>query len=138
MASVGQVLDEHAIHQLIDHARVARENAGEIRAGGAEANVQFERRPIEAEQFPESRFAAERIADAAEIHERGIGLGRLGDGRQQARRDRGQEMAAAARGEEANLFGRQRHQVFVGGRDVFERVAAEHLLGFARAAGRDR
>ena len=37
-------------------------------------------------------------------------------------------MAAAARREEANLLVRQRHQVLVGGRDVCERVAAEHFL----------
>ena len=71
------MLDEQAVHQLVDHAGVAGEDAGEVGAGGAQPHVQFERRAVEAEQFPEGRFAAERIADAAEVDERGIGLGRL-------------------------------------------------------------
>ena len=98
----------------------------------------FERRPIEAEQLPQRRLAAERIAHAAEVHERRIGLGRLGDRGQQPRRDRRQEVAAAARREEANLLGRQRHQVLVRGRNVVERIAAEHFAESAPAAGRDR
>ena len=126
------MLDEQAVHQLVDHARVAGQDARQIRAGGAERHVQIERRPIAAEELPERRLAAERIAHAAEIHERRIGLGRGGDGRQQPRGDRGQKMPAAARREKANLLGRQGHQVLVGRVDVFERIAAEHLLDSLR------
>ena len=39
-----QLLDEQAVHQLVDHAGVAGEDAGEVRAGGAQPHVQFERR----------------------------------------------------------------------------------------------
>ncbi len=67
----------------------------------------FERRVVEAEQLPQRRLAAERIAHAAEVHQRRIGLGRLGDRRQQPRRDRRQKVPAAARRKEANLLGRQ-------------------------------
>ena len=35
-----QVLDEQAVHQLVDHARVAGQDARQIRAGGAEPDVQ--------------------------------------------------------------------------------------------------
>ena len=63
IASVGSLLDQQAVHQLVDHARVAGEDAGQIRAGGAQLHVQVERRRIEAEQLPQHRLAAERIAD---------------------------------------------------------------------------
>src|SRR5256885_954 len=46
--------------------------------------------------------AAERIAHFFEVHQRRIGVGRGGDGPQQRRSDRSQEMPAPPRGEKAN------------------------------------
>src|SRR3954469_19197414 len=52
----GQVLDEQAVHKLVDHARIAGENAGEVRACSAEPYVQLQRRPVEAKQLPQRGF----------------------------------------------------------------------------------
>ena len=73
---VGQLLHEQAVHQLVDHAGVAGEDAGQVRARRTQLHVQLERRPVEAEQLPQRRLAAERIAHAAQVHQRRIGIGR--------------------------------------------------------------
>ena len=86
-----------------------------------------QRRRIEAEQLPQHALAAQRIADLAQVHQRHVGVGRGGDGLQQPRRDRGQEVPAAARREKADLLVRQRHQVLIGLRNVAKRIAAQHL-----------
>ena len=56
------------------------------------------------------------------------GSGVLAIAAKQPRGDRGQKMSAAARGEEADFFRRQRHEVLIGGRHILEWIAAQHLL----------
>src|SRR4029079_18786309 len=81
----GQTLNQEAIHQLIDHARVAGKNVSQIRASGTQPYVKFERGRIKAEQLPQRRLAAKRIANAAEINKRRIRLGRAGNRCEQPR-----------------------------------------------------
>ena len=83
---------------------------------------------MEAEELPEHALAAERVAHGHEIHERGIGVGRLTDRRQQPWRDGGQKVTAPPRGEKPNLFLAKGHQRPVRGRHVPEAVPREHLL----------
>ena len=97
-------------------------------------DVQIERRRVDAEQLPQRRLAAERIAHAAEVDERRVRLGRGGDGGEQPRGDRRQEVPAAARREEANLLGRQRHQVLIRGR-ARRRTDSGRALAAIRSGG---
>jgi len=95
---VGRQLIEHErIHQLVDHARIRRENIGEVRARPAHSHVQIERRGVETEQLPQHTFAADRIAHAGEVDERGVGIRSGGNCLKQTRRNRCQKMPAAAR-----------------------------------------
>ena len=47
-----QSLDDEAVEQLVDHAGIAHEDAGEERARSAELDGEIERRGIETEQLP--------------------------------------------------------------------------------------
>ena len=123
-----ELIQHQAVHQPVDHAGVAGEDTAQIRAGGAEPDVEFQRGGVEAEQLPEHAFAAQRGANLVEVHQRGVGVGRGGDRLQQLRRDRCQEVPTSPRGEKADLLLGQGHQVVVGLLEVAERILAEHLL----------
>ena len=124
----GQLVQHQRIHQFVDHARIARENARQIRARGTQPDIQPQRGRVEAEQFPQHPFAAQRVTHLAQVDQRGIGIRRLGDGLEQVGGDGGQEMAAAPRGEERHAFGRQRHQVVVGARHIAKTIPLQALL----------
>ena len=70
-----QLVQHQAVHQLVDHARVADQNARQIFAGRAHLDVQTQRGRVEAEQLPQHPLAAERIADFSQVDERESGSG---------------------------------------------------------------
>ena len=51
-------LDDQAVHQLVDHAGIAGEDAGEIGTGGAERYIQIQRRRVGAMGCPSSSSCA--------------------------------------------------------------------------------
>ena len=120
-------LHEQAVEQLVDHPGIAHEQAGEERARRAELHGEVERGRVEAEEFPEHPLAAERIAHGGEIHERGVGVGRPADRRQQPRCDRREEVAAAAGREEPRLFLAERRERAMGLRDVAKAMPRKHV-----------
>ncbi len=75
----GQLVQHQAVHQAVDHARVAGEDARQVGAVGAEFDVQPQAGRIEAEQLPEHALAAQRVAHLVEVHQRRVGIGRGGD-----------------------------------------------------------
>ena len=123
----GQLVQHEAVHQAVDHARVARQDAGEVRAVRAELDVEPQAGRIEAEQFPEHALAAERVAHLVEVHQRRVGIGRRGDRLQQPRGDGGQKMPASPRREEADFLLAQGHEVPMRLADVAERILVQHL-----------
>ncbi len=122
----GKLVEHQAVHQLVDHARVADQDARQVRAGGAQLDVHVQRRGIEAEQFPQHAFAAERFADLAKIDQRLIGIGRVGDRLQQARGDAGEKVPAAPRGKKSDVLFGQRHQIRIGAGNIVEAIVAQH------------
>ena len=111
---------------------------GQVRAVGAELDVQPQAGRVEAEQLPEHALAAERIAHLVQVDQRRVGVGRGGDGRQQSRGDGRQEVPAAPRREEADLLLGQRHQVAIGLLHVAEADTCPAPRRSALRAGRDR
>ena len=83
---------------------------------------------MKAEQLPEHPFATERIAHAAKIQERGVGIGRAGDGCQESRCDRSQKMPAPSGGKKSHLLFAQRYQCAKRRRNIPEAMAREHLM----------
>ncbi len=149
----GQLVQHQRVHQLVDHARIAGQDSGQIGTGRAQLHVQSQRRRVEAEQLPQHALAAQRVADFAEVDQRRIGIGRGGDRLEQVGRDGGQEVAAAPRGEKRDLLRGQCHQVVIGalgrreirtGRGIGEsdserRVRVQHQIDFRRPSpGRRR
>ena len=82
---------------------------------------------MKAEQLPEHPFAAEGIADGDEVRQCGIRVGGGGDGRQQPRRDRCQEMPTPSRREKSHLLLTEALECPMRGRDVTESVPRQHL-----------
>jgi hypothetical protein len=99
-----QSLDDEAVEQLVDHARIRHQQAGEKLARGADPHRQVERRVARAQQFPENPLAAERVADRRQARERGVGVGGAADRGQQTRGDRSQKMTAPSRGKKPHLL----------------------------------
>ena len=94
-----QPFDQQAVEELVDHARIHHEQPRQKGARRTQPHRQVERRRVEAEQFPEHPLATQRVGHVAERGQRGVRIGRAADRRQQPRRDRRQEVAAAPGGQ---------------------------------------
>ncbi len=127
-----QLAQHQAVHQFVDHPRVADEDPGEVGAGRTQLDVQLQGGRIETEQFPQDALAAQGVADFAQLGQGRVRVGPAGDGFQQGRSDGRQEMPAAAGGEEANFFLGQLHQVAISLLDVDKPISPQHFFDLGR------
>ncbi len=127
-----RLVQHQAIQQLVDHAGVGDEDFRKELARRAKLDVELETGRIEAKQLPEDRLAAERGGHFFEVDQGHVGIGSLGDGFEQLRRDARQEMPAAPRRQKRHRFGRELRQALVRSHHVAERVLAENRLDGGR------